>query len=338
MDKLGVGMIGCGGISRLHAESWQKVSCADIIACADVDEAKAQEFKQKFGVPDAVTDYRRLLEREDVDAVDICIPTFLHAEVAVAAAQAGKHVLCEKPIAMTLADADRMIDAARDAGVKFMIAFPRRFSVEQAATRKIILDNEIGRPVLWRQVSADSGPPSPWYLDIDKGGGPFIDGLVHTYDFARFTFGEPKWAWASLRTMKCDSTALDTGVCLVEFESGDQLMVSASWGLPGQTHGDCRGESMRDVLGPQGVIASAPAPSSPDEKPHLLVRSGKPQVRKVEYEPQQVADMFRLEIAHFAECVLEDKPPCVTGHDGKRAVEIALAVFESSLTGARVSL
>ena len=338
MDRIRVGMVGCGGISRLHGESWRKVARADIVACADVDMAKAEEFKQKFGVADAMTDYTSLLARADVDAVDICTPTFLHGEVAVAAAQAGKHVLCEKPIAMTLADADRMIDAARDAGVKFMIAFPRRFSTEQAAMRKIIVDNEIGRPVLWRQVSADAGPPSPWFLDAEKGGGPFIDGLVHTYDAARFTLGEPKWAWASLSTMKSQSTALDTGVCLVEFESGDQLMISTSWGLPGQSHGDCRGESMRDVLGPQGVIAPGPSPSKPDEKPHFLVRSEKQQVRKVEYEAQSVADMFRLEVAHFAECVLEDKPPCVTGHDGKRAVEIALAIFESSRTGVKVSL
>jgi len=337
-QRVRAGIIGCGSISGLHGEAWQKNPSAEVVACADTDEAKAGGFKRRFGVPDAVTDYRRLLDRKDVDAVDICIPTFLHAEAAVAAAQAGKHVLCEKPMAMKVGDAGRMIDAAESAGVRFMMAFPYRFSSQWNMRRRLIVDNEIGRPVSWRLVDATAGPTRPWFLDGEKGGGPFVDNFVHHYDFARFTFGEPRWAWASLRTMKPDSTALDTGVCVVEFEAGDQLMVSSSWGLPGGSHNECRGEGMRDVIGPRGVIAPGTPPSGPEERPHFLVSSEDEQVRKAEYERQPGGDTFRRAVAHFVECVLGGEQPRVTGHDGKRALEIALAILESSRTGAVVRL
>jgi len=341
-DKLRVAMIGCGGISSLHGESWQRISNAAMVACADVDEEKAQEFKERFNVPDAVTDYRRLLERKDIDAVDICIPTFLHAGPAIAAAQAGKHILCEKPIAMTLNDADDMIRAAQAAGVRLMVAFPRRFSAEWRAFRRIITQGEIGRPVLWREVDSGAGPPRDpsaacWHLNAKDGGGPFVDNWIHHYDFARFTFGEPVWAWASLRTMKDDSTSLDTGTCVVEFEAGDQLMISSSWGLPGRGHDACRGGKMRDILGPRGAIVG-PVRGPVDSDPHLLINSGAKACRKVNYQRETNRDWFCGELAHFAECVLENRQPSVTPEDGRRALEIGLAVLRSSATTEKVSL
>ncbi len=342
MSRVRLAIIGCGGISSLHAQACQELESVELAACADVDEAKARDFAREFEVPDAVADYDELLSRNDLHAVDICVPTFLHAQVAVAAARAGKHILCEKPIAMTLADADAIIGAARTAGVKLMVAFPRRFSAQWRAFGQIITDGQIGRPVVWREVNAGAGPlrdPSapPWHLDGKKGGGPFIDNWIHHYDFARLIFGEPAWAWASLRTMKDDSTSLDTGTCIVEFAAGDQLMISSSWGLPGRGHDDCRGGSTRDVLGPRGAIV--PGPSRLGGKPpHFVVNSASKQSRKVCYERETGGEWFCGEIAHFVECVAEDREPSVTGEDGRRALEIGLAILRSSEAGERVSV
>jgi len=341
-NTLRIAMIGCGGISSLHGESWQRVPNARIVACADVDEEKAQEFKQRFNVRDAVTDFRRLLERTDIDAVDICIPTFLHAEAAIAAAQAGKHILCEKPIAMALNDADDMIGAARTAGVKLMVAFPRRFSAQWRAFRRIITQGEIGRPVVWREVDSGAGPlrdprVATWHLDAKDGGGPFVDNWIHHYDFARLMFGEPVWAWANLRTMKDDSTSLDTGTCVVEFEAGDQLMISSSWGLPGRGHNDCRGGKMRDVLGPRGAVLG-PVDGGTGQAPHFLINSGSKASREVKYQRETNRDWFRGELAHFAECVIENRELSVTAEDGRRALEIGLAILQSSEMGQKVCL
>lgn len=335
-SMLRVGMIGCGGVSALHAGAWAKLEGAKVVCCADVDEAKAKDFATKNKVPRYVTDYKELLKSKEVDLVDVCVPTFAHAEAVVAAAHNGKHALCEKPIAMTIKDADRMIRATSEAGVKFMIAFPRRFDTQLLKVKELICSGAIGRPVIMRSMDGDSGPVPPFYLDAKRGGGPFVSRHVHDYDIARFIFGEPAWATACLVTFKPDSDALDTGTAIVGFESGDQLVVSNSWGLPGRGHDKCRAASARDVIGSGGVI-HFPTPQ-PNEEAHLLLALKDKETRKEPYAAEPVSAMFDREIAHFAQCVRENKEPCVTGRDGKRALEIALAVLKSGKTGKRVSL
>ncbi|MBM4083969.1 MAG: Gfo/Idh/MocA family oxidoreductase [Planctomycetes bacterium] len=333
-----LGFIGCGGIAKHHMRHVKQVPDAQVVSCADINEQAAAQFAQEFGVAQHVTDFRAVLDNKDVDAVFVCTPTFLHHEAVVAAAQAGKHVFCEKPIAMSLAHAREMIKACKTAKVKFMIGFVRRFDADWGKFREIVQSGLIGRPVLWRDCASSPGPASPWFLDKEKGGGPLIDGAVHNYDFARYTFGEAALVQGSMNTFKSDSTALDTGTGIVRFKSGDQLMMSWSWGLP---KGCKHGARLIDLMGPAGGISfGVPAdkyPAGVDPKTHggyvVQLANGE---QRVEVFPRN--NMFLEEVKHFVDCVQSGKKPSITGEDGLRALEIGLAVLKSSQTGKSIKL
>lgn len=330
MSTIGFGVIGCGGISNVHLTALSKRDDARIVCVSDINPDAARGQAEKYGAGKWVTDANELLAMPEVNAVVVCTPTFLHPEYVIAAAKAGKHVLCEKPIAMTLEDADRMIAACDEAGVFFMIAFVRRFCNEWLKLREIIQSGVLGRPVLWRGVSGSSGPRSPWFLDAQKGGGPFIDGCVHDWDFARFTFGEPEVVLASVRHMKeGDSTSLDTGSAIVRFQSGDELMRSWTWGLPGTA---CRTQSLSDVIGPKGALRFPGAPAQGSKTNSFILTDGEGVEHALEYEHTIGQEWFDAQMDHFVTCIKEGRQPSVTGVDGKKALAIALAVLEAGRT------
>lgn len=337
MSKIGIGIIGGGGISHVHLTALAAREDAQIVGVADIVEERARQQAERYGAERAVVNYRDLLADGRVDAVVVCLPTFLHAEATIAAAQAGKHILCEKPIALTLADAQAMIDAAAQAGVHLMIAFVRRFCAEWLRLRQAIQEGVIGRPVIWRGANASSGPAQRWFHDAEKGGGPFVDGCIHDFDFALYTFGRPAEAYASLKTFKADSTSLDTGTALVRFESGDELMRSWSWGLPGYGSG-CHGDSLHDVIGPRGTILWTGKFDEATGLDALIHCDEQGREHRLEYKHESGQDWFNAQMDHFLTCVREDRTPGVTGEDGREALKVSLAVLESARTGRPVKI
>jgi len=334
---LRIGMIGCGGIANHHAKRIKDVEDAQIVHCSDVSGDAAAQMAEEYGAAAHDTDYHALLDDKDVDAVYVCLPTFLHRDAVVAAAEAGKHIFCEKPIAMTSQHAQEMIDACAKAKVTFMIGFVRRYDPHWGKVGELVKAGRVGRPAIWRHCSAGGGPARPWFLDREQGGGPLIDGAVHDYDFLRSMFGDARRVFGSMKTFKSDSTALDSGTGVVQFQSGDEAMLCWSWGLPK----GARGESLIDVLGPDGAISfTAPAdqfPEGADPKTHGGVAIvGEDNGRTVEvYEKK---DMFLEQARDFVDCVLNGKPPMATGEDGKKALEIGLGILKSSDTGEPVDV
>ena len=325
----GIAIIGSGGMGRYHSQFLKDIDGAEILWAVDVDEATAQKLAADFDIPNVAQDYRKALDDPAVDAVYVCLPTFLHRDPVVAAAKAGKHVFCEKPIAMKLEHAQEMIDACDSAGVHFMVGFVRRFDNYWGKARELMQGGAIGNPVIWRFCAAGPAPSRPWFVDREKGGGPLIDGAVHNYDFARYTFGEACCAHGSARTLHPDHTALDTGTGIARFRSGDEIVLSWSWGLPEGV----RGKGLMDVLGPKGVIFfEGELPEGVDPKTHgafTVIREG----GETSVEIYEKNNMFLDENIHFIECVRENKTPCVTGVDGKRALEIGLAILEAGESG-----
>jgi predicted dehydrogenase len=303
----------------------------------DVNPEAAAKFAADAGGARSTTDMNELLKMDEVQAVYVCTPTYLHLEGVIAAAKAKKHVFCEKPIAMTAEDAKKMISACKRARVRFMIGFVRRFDTHWGKVKEQILAGVIGRPVVWRSVTGGAGPASKWFLDRRMGGGPLLDGAVHDYDFLRSMFGDGKLAMGSMKTFKSDSTALDTGTGLVRFESGDECVMSWSWGLPkgvGTPH-------HHDVLGPKGVIFfSAP----PDRITAGTDMTKYGAIRVVleggleEIELYEKKDMFVEQAKHFLDCVENKKEPLVGGLDGLKALEVWLGIFKSTETGKAVAL
>ena len=325
------GIIGCGGMGRHHTNSLKAIDGASVLACADVNGRGAQEFAKAHDIPQAFEDYRRLLDLDEIDGVFVCTPTFTHREVVEAAAGAGKQIFCEKPIALTVEDAQAMTDACERAGVQLMIGFVRRYDHHWGKVRELVQGGAIGRPVVWRQCNAGSCPASPWYMYKDKGGGPLIDGAVHTYDFARHIYGDARAVWADMTRLREDRTAWDTGTAAIRFAGGDDLILSWSWGLPSGV----RGGSILDVLGPDGVILFTASPDdlpdgcSPEEFGGVtVIREG----GETEVVPFRKNNMFADMVADYVATLASGRAVPIPGEMGLRATEIACAVFTSSET------
>ena len=323
------GIIGCGGMGRHHTKSLEGIDGAQVLACADMNGEAANAFAEANSVPNAFDDYRRLLDMSEIDGVFVTTPTFTHREMVEAAAAAGKQIFCEKPIALTVEDAEAMIAACAKADVQLMIGFVRRYDHYWGKIRELIQADTISRPVVWRQCNAGSCPASPWYMYKDKGGGPLIDGAVHTYDFARHIYGDAQAVWADMTRLRTDRTAWDTGTASIRFHSGDDLILSWSWGLPAGV----RGGSILDVLGPNGVLLfSAPADQlpdgcSPEEYGGIsIIREG----GETEVAPYRKNSMFDDMIRDYVAALEEGRPVPIPGEAGLRATEIACAVFAST--------
>jgi len=319
MAKIGIGFIGCGGIHRAHAPHVVEHPDAFIACAMDVNEEAVTKHQEDYGTECGTTSMEELLARDDVDAVVVCTPTGFHPDAMIAAAEAGKHVLCEKPMALTVAKCEEMARAAEANGVVLQMAFVRHFSNEWLKMREVIQSGMIGRPVVWRSVSGGSGAPTPWFFDKEVGGGPFIDGAVHNYDFARFTFGDASRVCANLRHMKQAGDSWDTGTAVVDFESGDQLIMVWSWGLPG-FGSTVRAAGAHDVLGPKGAILFAG-----DGKLQVNLEDGE---RLVEFEADTGPDWFRRQMAHFIGCVQTGGRPDAGAREGIEATRIAEAILD----------
>jgi predicted dehydrogenase len=251
-SKLKVGIIGGGGIVRAHLPQLVRRSDAvEVVAVSDVNPQAAEGTAQEYSIPRHSTDYKEWLD--DVDAVVVGVPTHLHHTIGIDAANAGKAIFMEKPMTRTREQADQLLGAVEKNGVPFQVGFVRRFDDEWLGWRELIQQEKIGKPVSWRDTSAGYGAPSPWFNADEMGGGPFIDGCIHNYDFGLHTFGPAEWAFANLRTMREGSTAFDTGTATVRFQSGDELMLFWSWGLPRAI------SALRtfDFIGPRGVLSYA---------------------------------------------------------------------------------
>ena len=332
MEQLNICVVGAGDLGTVHTEQWQALPGAEVLAICDRDEERALAAQEKFGIDAVYTDYREAFEHPGIDAVSVAIPSGVHRIVSEAAMRRGYHVLCEKPIAVTRQDAEAMVTAAQECGVKFALGFCKRFLEQVHKLRELVQGGAIGRPVFYRHASGISVRPKLWIMDKEMGGGPIIDMACHYFDQWRLIFdSEPVRVKASGLTLSAESPLMtdydpqvDTVTILVEFASGDVGSLSLSWGLPPGV--SC--ETMEDVLGPDGVIAV----NGLDE---LAVQT---EGGETELFDDLDAHMFEREIAAFAEAIREDKPVAAGGEDGMIALQVSLAALRSIETGQMVTL
>ena len=326
---LRLGFIGCGGIARHHARQLVGIDGAQIVAGADINRDAARSFADDFGVKKAYGSYRSLLKSREVDAVLVCLPTYLHKPAVIAAAKAGKHVFTEKPMAMKVRDADRMIAACREAGVLLTVGFVRQFDNDWGAMRKLVTSGAIGRPVIWQSCSAGSGPAIAWFNDAKMGGGPLIDGAVHNYNFAISMFGLGTDVQAASYTWNPANTGQDTVSAIIRFESGDQLLMSWSWGM---RRGIATG-GLHQVIGPEGAISwGVPdelLPETFDKETQGALLVSKPDGVR-EAAVFQKNNMFGDQMRHVVACFSAGTQPKVTGEHGRTSLAVAEAVLKSA--------
>ena len=268
-----------------------------------------------------------MLDLPDLDAVWVCTPTFQHPAPVIAAAKAGKHVFCEKPMALNLPDARRMLRACEQANVRLTIGFVRRFDSQWGKLKQIVQSGALGRPVIWRFTSG--GRPGPaWFRDVNKGGGPLIDGAVHNYDFALQIFGPAASAQASSLQFDPTSVGADTASAIINFSSGDQHNLIWSWGVAEGAEVD----RLNDIIGHKGSLqfgmTAQKAPASFDPKKHgaFTVKTAKGREKVHTYS---LKDMFTEQAKHVVKCFSRNEQPLVTGADGIAALEVAAAVLKS---------
>jgi len=328
MKTVNMGMIGCGGISSSHIAAYRSLtSKIKVVAVCDAIEEKAKAAMKNVGAEIHYIDYSKLLERSDIEAVDICLPHDLHSPVAVAATEHGKHVLCEKPMARSLEEADAMIAAAERNGVKLQIGENFRFIPEVVKARQLIRDGSIGE-VFLAKTDCVGFPtdlaPSVWKLDASRvGGGVVIDSGIHFVDIMRWIVGEVSSVTAQLnRRVRKEISGEDTG-CLIFKHTNEAIsMLTLTWAAKRPF-----GEYLFKVYGSHGTIVSG-------EGGVQVLRDDKPnEVSKIDIEPK---DSFRAEIEHFADCITHDTQPLMNGKEARRDLELVIAAYRSAKTGETV--
>jgi predicted dehydrogenase len=337
-EELGVCVVGTGDIGTFYLRAWRAADGARVVSVADIDEERAQQAAENFSAESWHTDYRDAIVADGVDVVCVCTPTMLHPEVTIAAAEQGRHVLCVKPIALTLEDADRMIEAAESAGVQFCVGFMRRYTPSTRLVRDSLGAESVGRPAFYSVTSRNGIRPKILMHDVNANGGPVIDMCCHWIDVARVYFdSEPVRVMAQGMTFATDrpelasieTKALDTASISVGFESGDILSIDISWGLaPNQGP-----ETVEQIWGPSGRIAGLTFESS------LTVIHDEQSKRTIEMQRLETfQDATNLLVEDFLAAVRGEMQLPVTGEDGRRALEVSLAALESIETGRAIEL
>ncbi|WP_026962608.1 Gfo/Idh/MocA family protein [Alicyclobacillus herbarius] len=323
--------IGMLSFAHMHAYTYadvlKRMPNVSIQALADANHERGREAQARYG-GELYTDYQKLLQREDIDAVVVCSENALHAEMVVAAAEAGKHVLCEKPIAITLEDAHRMIDACRRHEVTLQIAFPVRFNTPIRQLKDTVDAGRLGRIVAIRGTNHGQNPGG-WFVNPElSGGGAVMDHTVHVIDIMRWLLqSEVREVYAEVGTRFSDLATDDCGILLLEFDNGVIASHDPSWSRP-KTY-PTWGDVTLEVIGTRGVTTVDAFAQ------HLQVyRNGHGGYQHAFFGDSMDAAL----IADFVDCVANGCAPSISGEDGLRALEVALAAYESAQTGRPVRL
>jgi myo-inositol 2-dehydrogenase / D-chiro-inositol 1-dehydrogenase len=347
--RLRVGLIGAGTIAfSAHLPAIRILdSLVELVAVADVREENAERAAREYGAQAYYSDYRDLLARGDIDFVDICTPEFLHAEQTEAAAAAGVHVLCEKPMSSTPEEADRMIAACENAGVTLMIAHSRRFTGRYRQIRAAIDRGEIGdvryvrenerRPVaMYDSLDLGTGywvpeGDRPWIAKAGYSQGAALTNAVHETDLARWFIGaNPVSIFARAQIVTEGAEVPDMLSYTVAFDNGAIAAAEIVNQLPpGYPY-----FHMMEVIGRTGRIKAIDPPMSP-----LTVADRHGITQKMNFPTLlHVDEAYVAEIESFARAIQRGEPPPLSPHDARAAVELSVAAVRSSELGQPVSL
>lgn len=342
-SRVRVGMIGTGFMARTHTECLAADPRVDLSWVASRTEDGARSFAETYGYSDWTDDWRVLLEKSACDVIDITAPNALHAQMAIAAAEAGKHVILEKPVATTLEDAQRVVDAVEHAGVLGLYAENRRFAPVLIEAKARVARGEIGRPTMIRINELGSGPShADWFHDPGAaGGGALIDLGVHGIYVLEWLMGEPVVEVSAIASFRPDGVVDETTSVSYRFASGAVGQTMSSWIAKGGI--DLRTEAFgedgtllldqsRDIHGirmyrEEGGAADASVP-------HLAATSGwsYPGVDALRTRGSEGA------MRHFVDCLADGVAPQCTVQEGLRVMTLVDAIYRSARKGVRIEV
>lgn len=340
MNKINVGVIGCGSIAEhRHLPEYGFNQHVNIFAVCDIVPKRAEAASQKYGSL-VYTDYKALLKNPEIDAVSVCTPNYLHAEMTIAALNAGKHVLCEKPMATSLEDAMKMNEAAKKSGKKLMIGHNQRLVSSHQKAKRLIESGELGKVHSFRTAFGHSGPEG-WSIDgkdswFFKKNEAFIGAMgdlgVHKADLLRFILGEEFVEVAAFieTSAKANSDVDDNAVCILRTASGIIGSLAASWSY-------VKEDNATIIFTEKATVRLE---DDPDYSVIIHHRDGKTETFKLgTIQTNETAGQFNTEvIERFIKSIVEDTIPPITGEEGMKSLNVILGALESNITGRNVRL
>lgn len=347
MDKIRFGIIGCGVIAPWHTQGIKDSGEAELVACCDIIEEKAQKVADEHEGQEVrvYTDYRELLSCNDIDAVCVCVPSGLHGAVTIDVAKAGKHVMCEKPVEITLPKIDEMVKACRDANVKLGVIFQRRTAKMWHKIKDAVDSGRLGKMVLGdaylkylrTQKYYDSGEwRGTWELD---GGGALMNQGVHMIDLLRWIMGPIDTIYAQADHLVRNIQVEDTACAVIKFASGAFGVLEGTTSVfPGMNHRmEFHGE-LGTILVDGEEITKWDVPGD-EEDSESKSEGAEVEIGNMSADPTAIStDGHTLQIADLCRAIREDRDPMLTGEEARKAVEVILAVYESARTGMPVKL
>jgi predicted dehydrogenase len=314
MDKLRWGLIGCGDISKKRvAPALNSLDQSELIAVARANHSLAKSFAKEFSAKRWYKNWQDILSDEEIDAVYLATPVYLHAEQTIAAAEAGKHVLCEKPMALNANDCKRMIETCKTHNVKLGVAYYRHFYPVIKGAKEIILSGEIGEPTIvdiqaFEWFDRKPGEPRYWLLQKElSGGGPMMDFGCHRIEVLHYLFGGVKEMQAQLFNLHFKREVEDTAYVSLLFENHTQAIIRV-------THAAYQARDTLDIYGTKGTIH---IPVLNKETMIVITEKGE---RTENYPPHQ--NVHQPLIEDFTNAVLENRNPVVDGLIGREVTLI----------------
>jgi len=335
MKTLGVGVVGVGAIGKLHCQNYAtNVPGASLVGIADVNVPAAKEIASSLGVATVYPDYRQLIADPNVDAIVVATPPFLKKDILLEAADKQKHVFCEKPMTLSLKDADEMISAVQRSGIRFQVGYQKRSDVSFIQARKAIESGEVGKLMLVRAHNRD--PPTTvggWSADPAKSGSVFLDTCSHDFDALRWLTG------SEVTKVSADGSALmyeelrkngdyDTVVVNMRLSNGALAQVDACGWTP---YGF---DSRSEIVGTEGGILVGMG----EKTLAHVYQNGRMSNEKYAYWGTRWAQAYRDEMISFVKTIVTEGTPRATIQDGRAALEIGLAAWQSVKSDKPVSL
>ncbi len=325
MRKLGVGVLGVGEMGKRHAENLRRlVPEARLVAVADAFPERARQVANELEIDDSYASLEAMLERKEVDAVLIATPDKFHAHAITIAARAGKDIFCEKPLAITLSDAEAALAAVAKAGVRLQVGFMRRYDPAYASAKSRIETGEIGEPVIFKSVGRDKDAPPISAFQSNVNGMLFYTNTIHDFDLARWLMHDEVTEVHAHTTVAIRPEIAKYGdvvasVVNLKFERGAignvESYQQAVYGYDVRT----------EIVGSKGAIFVGALQQTP-----VVFLSANGAIRNLaDHFLTRFADAYLIEMRDFVHNILHDKPLRVSGEDGVRALAIAVAAETS---------
>ncbi|MXV78718.1 inositol 2-dehydrogenase [Candidatus Poribacteria bacterium] len=323
-SKIGVGVVGTGRIGGLHIQHLsQNIHEAEIVSICSLDIETAETLSKQFNISETTTDYRKLLTNPQIDAVLVASSTDTHVEICQAAAKAGKHIFCEKPIALDLKRIDETLAIVKEAKVKFQVGFNRRFDKNFQRVRDAVVSGAIGEPHILRITSRDPVPPPIEYAKVS--GGMFLDMTIHDFDMARYLIDDEVIAVYAVGAVRVDPKIgeigdIDTAVITLQFQNGVLATIDNS-------RKAVYGYDQRvEVFGAKGMVTVG---NLSTDTVTLTNNTGRLSANPPYFFIERYKDAYLSELRTFVQCILDDKQPPVSGVDGRAPVVMGYAALKS---------